>query len=162
MNRTGGFPAEIIEVGPKTDFANTAESGLLYNSKHIELKVFALAGAGHPNNLVDTEPVAEIVVPKDFYKPSIVPVKIRGRSMEDTIMDGAIVGVDRTDKRVVSGEIFAVWMPYEGAVVKRLYLDTEKITCRSDNPKFDDFIVSLDKVGEHFIQGRIKWVIQQY
>lgn len=130
--------------------------------RHVELQVYALAGAGHPNSLLDTEPVAQIAVPKDFYRPSIVPVQIRGRSMEETIMDGAIVGVDREDKWVVSGEIYAVWMPYEGAVVKRLYLDTEKITCRSDNTKFTDIIVPLDRIDENFIQGRVKWVIQRY
>lgn len=130
--------------------------------RNIEVKVYALAGAGQPNELVETESVAEIVIPRDFYKPSIVPVKIRGRSMEDTIMDGAIVGVDRDDTWVISGEVYAVWIPYEGAVVKRLYLDTEKITCRSDNSKFADFVVPLDRAGEHFIQGRVKWVIQRY
>ncbi|HBG06288.1 MAG: hypothetical protein A2075_12015 [Geobacteraceae bacterium GWC2_58_44] len=127
-----------------------------------KVKVYALAGAGHPNELTDTTPVAEVAVPKGYYKPSIVPVLIRGRSMEDTIVDGAIVGVDREDKMVVSGEIYAVWVPYEGAVVKRLYLDPEKITCRSDNSKFADFVVMLDRVDEHFVLGRVKWVIQRY
>ena len=129
---------------------------------NVEVNVFALAGAGNPNELLDMEPVAVIVIPLDFYKPSIVPVLIRGRSMEETILDGAIVGVDREDKWIISGEIYAIWIPHEGAVVKRLYLDTEKIICKSDNPKFGDIIVPLGRIDEHFIQGRVKWVIQKY
>lgn len=149
--------------GPMKRGEHVLESVERYeHGDQVAMKVFSLAGAGNPNELTNTEPVARIVIPKDFYRPSIVPVLIRGRSMEDTILNGAIVGVDRADKWVISGEIYAVWLPYEGAVVKRLYLDTEKITCKSDNPKFTDFIVPLDRVDEHSIQGRVRWVIQKY
>lgn len=131
-------------------------------SQARQTKVYVLAGAGVPNQLIDTEPIAEIVIPVEFYKPSIVPIMVRGRSMEDTIMDGAFVGVDREDKWVISGEVYAIWIPNEGAVIKRLYLEPEKIICKSDNQKFADFFVNVKDIDEHFIQGRVKWVIQKY
>lgn len=131
-------------------------------SQARQTKVYVLAGAGVPNQLIDTEPIAEIVIPAEFYKPSIVPIMVRGRSMEDTIMDGAFVGVDREDKWVISGEVYAIWIPNEGAVIKRLYLEPQKIICKSDNPKFADFCVNTKEIDEHFIQGRVKWVIQKY
>lgn len=80
--------------------------------------------------------------------------------MEPLIRDGAYVGIDSEDRWIVSGEIYAVWLPYEGAVIKRLYLDMEKITLKSDNSQFPEITVPLAGLDDHFIQGRVKWVIQ--
>lgn len=149
--------------GQQTGHDEAREPVPAYNpSQARQTKVYVLAGAGVPNQLIDTEPIAEIVIPAEFYKPSIVPIMVRGRSMEDTIMDGAFVGVDREDMWVISGEVYAIWIPNEGAVIKRLYLEPERIICKSDNPKFADFFVNVKEIDDHFIQGRVKWVIQKY
>lgn len=128
----------------------------------IQIDVYTLAGAGEAKELTDYEPIETVVAPARFKKPSIYPVKVRGKSMECTISDGAIVGVDSADKQVVSGEIYAVWLPYEGAVIKRLYIEPDRIVLRSDNKGFEDFSVSHDKMQDGFVLGRVKWVIQEF
>jgi phage repressor protein C with HTH and peptisase S24 domain len=124
--------------------------------------VYALAGAGPARDLVEHEPIEMIVIPKSFWKPSIAAIKVRGRSMEPLILDGAYLGIDREDKWIISGEIYAVWIPYEGAVIKRLYIDPEKITLRSDNKDFPEFSIPVKEASAEMILGRVKWVLQQF
>jgi len=141
------------------------ETGLLpFNPDEVVvMQVYVTGGAGAPYEFIPSEPIEEIVIPRSFYKKSIIPVKVRGRSMETTLRDGAVVGVDRADRQVVNGELFAVWLPYQGTVIKRLYLNRKRIQLRSDNEEFrsEDIEVALDEVDDqHFIQGRVKWAIQ--
>ena len=130
-----------------------------YDGRRVD--VFAFAGAGNPTEPSEYESIDQMFIPNRFWKASILPVRVWGKSMEPTIMDGATVGIDREDKWIVSGEVYAVWLPYEGAVVKRIFLDTEKLTLKSDNLNFPDIFVPLQKLDDNFIQGRVKWVIQQ-
>lgn len=129
---------------------------------YMVLPVYVTGGAGDPYELIPADPIEEVFVPKLFYSPSIVPVKVKGRSMERTLRDGAVVGVDRADKDVVNGELYAVWLPYQGTVIKRLYLDNKKILLQSDNEEFRcrDIEIDITEADEHFIQGRVKWVVQ--
>lgn len=130
----------------------------LYN----EVGVYALAGAGPARELVEHDPIEMIVIPKSFWKPSIAAIKVRGRSMEPLILDGAYLGIDREDKWIISGEIYAVWIPYEGAVIKRLYIDPERITLRSDNKDFPEFSILVKEASAEMILGRVKWVLQHF
>jgi len=82
--------------------------------------------------------------------------------MEPLILDGAYIGIDREDRWVISGEIYAVWIPYEGAVIKRLYIDPEKIILRSDNKDFPDFYIPVKETNTEMILGRVKWVMQRF
>lgn len=140
------------------------EAGLLPLNPEdvVVMQVYITGGAGAPYEFIPSEPIEEIILPRAFYTKSIIPVKVRGRSMERTLRDGAVVGVDRSDRQIVNGELFAVWLPYQGTVIKRLYLDNKKILLQSDNEEFRsrDIEVALDEVDENFVQGRVKWAIQ--
>ena len=85
--------------------------------------------------------------------------------MEPTILDMAVVGVNRGKKEIVQGRIYAVYLQYEGIVVKRLFLDHENLffILRSDNKNGDypDIRISFDE-GSGFIYGQIVWVLQSY
>ena len=129
---------------------------------YSEVGVYALAGAGPARDLVEHEPIEMIVIPKSFWKPSIAAIKVRGRSMEPLILDGAYLGIDRDERWIISGEIYAVWIPYEGAVIKRLYVDPEKITLKSDNLGFPEFSIPVKEASPEMILGRVKWVLQQF
>lgn len=128
----------------------------------VLMRVYVTGGAGAPYEFIPSEPIETILIPKSFCNHSIVPVKVQGRSMERTLRDGAVVGVNRADRQIVNGELFAIWLPYQGTVIKRLYLDNKKIKLQSDNEEFrsQDIEVDLNEVDEHFIQGRVKWVVQ--
>ncbi len=132
-----------------------------YEGELVEVKVFALAGAGDPRGLVAGEPIETLVVPKEFAANHILPVRVEGASMEPTLNDGATVGVDTRDTRIVSGKVYAVWLDYEGAVVKRVFVEPERVVLKSDNPLFPSSHVALKDAPEHFVMGRVKWVIQK-
>ena len=138
------------------------EQGIYDQERYSEVGVYALAGAGPARDLVEHEPIEMIVIPKSFWKPSIVAIKVRGRSMEPLILDGAYLGIDRDERWIISGEIYAVWIPYEGAVIKRLYIDPERITLRSDNKDFPEFSILVKEASAEMILGRVKWVLQQF
>jgi SOS-response transcriptional repressor LexA len=152
----------FLDTGEGEMFLPKASAdGCSYDSERFrEIGVFALAGAGPARDLVEHEPIDTLIVPRSFWKPSIVAIRVKGRSMEPTILDGAIVGVDRDDRAIVTGYIYAVWIPYEGAVIKRVHMRPEQIIFRSDNPEHDDFSLPLSEGIPDMILGRVRWVWQ--
>lgn len=133
------------------------------SSDFAKIKIYAMAGAGEAKDSEELEPIDSIVLPVDFSFPSLVALKVRGESMEPTIYDGAVVGVDREDKHIINGKIYAVWIPYEGAVIKRVFIDPEKIILRSDNNRFPTSSLNMSELRdrENIIIGRASWVVQK-
>jgi hypothetical protein len=129
------------------------------------LPVRAAAGAGNASEDEEMEPKFHIAVPQQYVRPQIDTLLIEGRSMEPTILDKAVVGVNRESCEVVQCEIYAVRLPYEGVVVKRLFLDhaNRAFVLRSDNKvgDFHDIKLSFDD-GSAFICGKVVWVLQSY
>jgi phage repressor protein C with HTH and peptisase S24 domain len=131
------------------------------------LGVYAVAGAGPAWDAEDDEPMFNIAVPARYLRPHIIPLFINGTSMEPTILDNAVVGVNREHKDVVQGKIYAVRLPHEGIVIKRLYIDHKQkcFVLKSDNQKdaaeFPDVFLSFED-GDSFIYGRVSWVLQSY
>jgi phage repressor protein C with HTH and peptisase S24 domain len=149
--------SKIAYLRPRTSPEDTLPPG------YARASVYYLAGGGVPQELTEYDPISSICLPEQYLKPSIVPIKISGRSMEPVIYNNAFVGVATEEKRVISGEIYAVWLPYEGAVVKRLYMASDKVILKSDNPSFPDIEIPKSEIeGDHFILGRVKWVLQEF
>lgn len=153
--KAGEVPASIlVKLGLFRGEGRAPSSGQ-------EISVYSLAGAGRPQEWTSFEPLTSIIVPTSYVRPTIRAIKVRGRSMEETIMEGACVGVDTADKEIISGNLFAVWLPYEGAVVKRLYVEPDRVRLKSDNPVFPEFSVPANRVEEGFVLGRVRWIIQE-
>lgn len=125
----------------------------------LDIRHAAGGGNGQFNELAEI--IGQVVIPESWAAPSIVPVKLRGKSMEPSIMNDAIVGVDKEDKAIISGELYAVMIPYEGVVVKRLFFEADKIQVHSDNPLYPSFAIAHREIGDHFLIGRVKWVVQR-
>ncbi len=136
-----------------------------YGDEFTRVPVFTLAGAGVPKEFSEYEPIETITLPGDFSGPGIVTVKVRGQSMEPTIWDGAVTGVNTMVQNIVSGDIYAFWLPYEGAVVKRVFVGYEKLILRSDNPNFPPIELprkELEAGGETYrLLGRVDWIVQR-
>ncbi|MDR0827357.1 MAG: hypothetical protein LBN33_05705 [Desulfovibrio sp.] len=129
------------------------------------LSVHAVAGAGPAYEDEEHEPKFYIAVPEQYIHRYIAAILISGASMEPTILDTAVVGVNRESRKFVQGKIYVVRLPYEGLVVKRLYLDQENkfFILRSDNKNgdFPDTRLPFD-AGDAFIFGEVVWVLQSY
>lgn len=107
------------------------------------------------------EPVDKRAIPAMFLKSHIRPVLVRGRSMEPTFKNGAIIGVDEEDKQVIEGEAYAIVLPYSGAAVKRLYPLPDGVLIRSDNKEFPEVTLKREDIPDYFILGRVCWVVQE-
>lgn len=123
--------------------------------------IFNMVSAG-PGAVPDWEdPIDRRSIPANLLKKDTRAVLVRGRSMEPAIRNGAIIGVDLSDKRVVEGEVYAVLLPLHGAAVKRLYLKKDSVLVRSDNKEFPEQEYAQEEIGDNFILGRVKWVVQE-
>lgn len=127
------------------------------------LPVHAAAGAGNPSEDEEVEPKFYIAVPQQYVRSQLDTLLIEGNSMEPTILDKAVVGVNRESADIVQGRIYAVRLPYEGVVVKRLFLDHEnrQFILQSDNKDYRDVKISFEE-GDNFICGQVVWVLQSY
>tara|TARA_R110000787_G_scaffold12622_2_gene40585 strand:+ start:1840 stop:2514 length:675 start_codon:yes stop_codon:yes gene_type:complete len=133
------------------------------NPRTVSVPVHAFAGAGGPVEIWEHDPVQFVDIPAHWMKPSIQSAIIRGRSMEPTIVDGAVVGVDTEFKQIISGEMYALWMDYEGAIVKRLYVEKDVLRIVSDNKDFPEMRLGRDEINEEsFILGKVSWLMQSY
>ena len=129
----------------------------------VTLPVKAMAGAGNPCCMDQLEPIGHITIDKSYNGPNIQVLQIRGNSMEPTIMDGSHVGIDITEKEIISGQMYAVFIPHEGVVVKRIWIGPELIKISSDNPSAPDHDMMAERINwDTFIQGRVKWTVQKY
>lgn len=129
------------------------------------LQVYAKAGAGAALEEEEGEPIFNIAVPEQYLRPHISTLLIAGESMEPTILDRAVVGVNRESGAIIQGKIYAVRLPYEGVVVKRLFLDHREkcFVLRSDNKGGDYPDIKLPfEEGDAFVYGRVVWVLQSY
>lgn len=127
----------------------------------IAVNIYNMVEAGNGAEPDWHDPVAQRVIPVELLKPQIRTVLVRGRSMEPTFRDGAIIGVDQNDKQVIDGEAYAVLLPYAGAAVKRLYPLPDGVLLRSDNKEFPEVTLKKSDIPDHFILGRVRWVIQE-
>ncbi|RDU53281.1 hypothetical protein CQA49_01350 [Helicobacter sp. MIT 00-7814] len=80
-----------------------------------------------------------------------------GESMEALISDGSLCMVDRKERRVKNGRIYAV-NTLEGLFVKQCVVEGERIILQSLNPAYAPMEYAMQNVN---IVGRIKAVIRR-
>lgn len=107
-------------------------------------------------------PVEQLVIPETFARNNLLVVKVDSTGMEPLIRKGAYVGIDRDQTRVMSGELYAVAMPLEGLVLRRVYHDSEhdRILLRSENPAYSELSLPIAKL-EATVVGRLVWMLQE-
>lgn len=130
----------------------------------VTIHVYALAGAGPAFDLEENDPLATIRVPLEYAMQCDSALLVKGDSMAWTIKSGGVVGVIRRNFDFVSGEVYAVRLPYEGLSIKRVIVDAAsgEYIIRSDNPdkeKYPDRRLSITEYTD-IILGRVVWVWQ--
>jgi phage repressor protein C with HTH and peptisase S24 domain len=110
----------------------------------------------------DIQSLGKLNIPQSFVTPGLYVVRLDNAGMEPYIHKGAYVGIDTTQQRVASGELYGVRLPYEGLVIKRAYIDTQngKLLLRSENPAHPEVQLPLSE-SEGCILGRVSWVLQR-
>ena len=135
-------------------------AGLMGGTDMLEINIWELAGAGNPLVSVDAEPIERVTLPSKMVHNHTNGFKVEGDSMYPTIVNGAYVGFDPNDKKVVSNGIYCLHLPYEGYVVKRLEIKPNEIIIKSDNKMVDDYPVPLDDMSQNLVVGRVRWIFQ--
>ncbi len=105
-------------------------------------------------------PVDELILSDEFGK-DVILIKMTGSSMEPIIREGAIYAVDNSVASFSSGQIFVVWIPLDGPVVRRVFIDFEKLILKADNQAYPDMIIPITEIPkDNFILGKVLWVLQ--
>ncbi len=115
-------------------------------------------GEGEPASLL----LGRLNIPQSFASQGLYVVRTEVSGMEPYIQKGAFVGVDTLQKHVASGELYGVSLPYEGLVIKRVYVDMQdsRLVLRSEKASYPEVYLPL-KGHEAHIVGRVAWVLQR-
>jgi hypothetical protein len=130
--------------------------------KHYQVPVCSMSlpeGVEGPWKETSTE---TLTIPEQFHRSALIVVRMDESDMEPIIHRGAYVGIDKERKTVRSGAVYALDMPVEGLVIKRVLHDSEnaRIILRSENSTFTDQTLPAEGVGDRVI-GRVVWVLQE-
>jgi len=106
----------------------------------------------------------EVALPSELVgRGNIKALRVKGDSMYPTLVDGAIIGVDISAKELRHNHIYVVYIPWKGAVVKRvLILDNGIVMLKSDNSEYPDIAITEKNKEEMYIIGRVVWSFQRY
>lgn len=106
--------------------------------------------------------IAKLAVPQTYAASGIQIVRVDATSMAPLINKGAYVGIDTTQKHIVSGEVYGVYMPFEGVGLKRVFLDAEhsRFVLRSENPNHPEQYLPVEQHANR-VFGRVVWVLQR-
>lgn len=127
----------------------------------VKIPVMLQAGAGKAVDVWESEPSRWIDVLPRYAKKNTRAVEVVGDSMEPTIRNGAIVGVEPFSGEFRDGGIYLCRLPYFGLVVKRVHMDgLNGITLLSDNAAYQDMHIPFEGC-ENLIIGRVVWYWQE-
>jgi len=129
--------------------------------KHFQMPVCAMTLPEGSQDAWQEQSVESLTVPEQFHRPGLVVVRMDENDMEPVIHRGAYVGIDKDRKTIRSGALYALDMPMEGLVIKKILHDSEnaRLILRSENPEFTDQMLPAEGSAERII-GRVFWVIQ--
>ena len=102
-----------------------------------------------------------IAIPKKFHRPGLMVVSQGSSSMEPVIHKDAYIGIDSGQKNIVSGELYALSLPFEGLTVKRVFFNLDKMSLelRDEVKDYPEIIMPMSEM-ENKVIGRVIWVMQ--
>ncbi|MEZ0576088.1 LexA family transcriptional regulator [Halodesulfovibrio aestuarii] len=105
--------------------------------------------------------VGKLSIPQSFAGATIQIFRVDACSMEPLIKKGAYVGLDTAQTNILSGEIYGVYVPYEGISIKRIFLDAanQRFILRSENPVHPEQYLPMDRCKKDVV-GRVVWNLQ--
>lgn len=125
----------------------------------VILPVYGKASAGNGYINLDQEIYYFPIKKGDFSDRSFL-VEINGNSMEPTLEDGDYALVDPDNIDYVKNKIYVVTYNDE-SFIKRMVMDSKSkiIMLKSDNPEYEDILITKDMQVYLKIEGRVIQVI---
>ncbi|MEM7009097.1 MAG: LexA family transcriptional regulator [Thermodesulfobacteriota bacterium] len=121
-------------------------------------------GDGDLTYYKERDPDDQITVPLNVHSQGMYYFTVSGDSMFPVIRESSSVGIDTDDKKVISGEIYAVWLRSEGVTLKYLFSTHKSLIVKSENPHYPQIEVPNDELEdfEDLIIGRMRYLSQVY
>ena len=156
----GQLPAVRRESGGAADCVR--ETAVAYVAPPSRITVYAMSPTDPQTQAWIREPLETLPLFEALRRPNLLVVRMDNASMEPTVRRGAYIGIDCDDLRLRSGEIYALDIPGEGLVIKRVNRDLEnqRLELGADNPLHKSLSLPLDIPGLTSI-GKAAWVIQE-
>ncbi|NDV26082.1 S24 family peptidase [Desulfovibrio sp. JC010] len=139
----------------------TAQYGQVQSRGRI-VPVSSMAGEDVGAEIWKSQQVSELNIPETFYRSSLVVLKAEGSSMEPSIRRDAFVGIDDSQKRLMAGDIYAIHVPHQGVVIRRVFFDPEnsRFILRPDDSQHPEQYIPVESHEKHVV-GRVVWVMQE-
>jgi len=145
--------------------AHVSEPGASYgrsSARSRVVNVSSMVGQDSAEGVWQPEFIAQLAIPETYFRASLLVVKVEVSGMEPLIRKGAYVGLDTEQKRILPGEVYGVYVPHEGLVLKRIFFDAEggRFVLKSENPSHPEQFLATD-TKERQLVGRVIWVLQE-
>ena len=150
------IPPTVVRPLIHDEHAESSDSSFVLVPYYSDLRLSA--GAGQITENLETTPIplSRIDLQKKGISPkNVMCCKVQGDSMEPMLQDGALVGIDTSDKVIHAGKIYA-FVQADGLLrIKSLVLsDPKHIKIHSINFAYPDEIVLASSVT---VIGRLFW-----
>ncbi len=165
-------PNWILE-GEQPQFLGEAKGGALGVKEPLEgfssrkpkfhnVMVCAMTTEGGALDSWQETPVESLIISDKFYLPGLVVVRVDEDDMEPVIRRGAYVGIDKERKTIRSGALYAIDIPVEGLVIKRVTYDSEnsRLILKSENAAQEVQYLGIDEATDRVV-GRVVWTLQE-
>lgn len=105
-------------------------------------------------------PIGKLAIPQAYAGNGIVVLKVDNEAASPTVRRGSHVGIDTISTYPTSGELFAVYVPYEGRVLRKLFLkqDEKCFILKAENKDIPESHIPAEQ--KNLILGRLSWVMQ--
>lgn len=102
-------------------------------------------------------------VPLSYSFDGLSVIRMDSAANEPFIRKGAFVGLDTNVKHATSGEYFGILIPYEGLVVKKVFVDAQAgvLRLKSENPEHPEISLPLENCEESIV-GKVSWALQRF
>lgn len=111
--------------------------------------------------------IDEVVLPKSLHKCSTHVFNCSSSGMEPSLPRLSLVGVATKQKEeklpIISGEIYALYLPQEGIIFRRIFhnIADNTYTLCFEKPNLPQSIISFESLQEKLF-GKVSWVLHKF
>lgn len=125
--------------------------------------VYAMHGImGDEPDVSRLQPLGKIALPATYARQGIIVLEVDTMAAEPFVRKGAHVGIDSRTRYPASGELFAVCVPREGLILRRLFWEQEagNVVLRAENAACPEIRMQAAECAARLL-GRLAWIMQE-
>lgn len=111
----------------------------------------------------EPRPTHAITLPAAFLEKDLIVMEVEDATMEPGIRKGAYVGIRQREKHFASGDVFALTMPLEGTILRRVYLESDhgSVVLKAEGDQCPPLSLTLTGFTRRAV-GRMAWMMQRF